>query len=278
MGGGGGALTALPDARLAAPVEALARRAEVRGVFLGGSHGRGRADAWSDIDLIAVAEPAEHAAIADAWGAALDAAITVVHRMERRGRTTLLNAIGADWLRVDLLLVPDLGGRARDLLAPLHDPLDLRQTLPETLPPATPDPGRVASVTREFLRVLGLLPVGVGRGEAVTLLVGLGHLRDLLIRLMLEECAEADRGGALHLSRLLPPARMAALAALPTPPPEPNAIVQAHLAYAETFLPLARTLHRRLGIAWPAAFEEATRRHLRHALGVTLPHDGAGGI
>ena len=260
-----------PDARLAAPLAALAGEGAVRGIFLGGSHGRGRADAFSDIDLIAVADPADHARLVDIWTRALDDTLTPVHRMERVGPTSLVNVVCDDWLRVDLLLRADLRGRARDLLLPLHDPSDLFSGLPGTLPAATPDAGRVEGIVREFLRVIGLLPVGAGRGEDVVLLTGLGHLRDLTIRLMLEDCPEADRGGALHLSRLLPPERMAALAALPTPPCERGALIAANLAHAELFLPLARELTARTGGTWPAAFEEATRRRLRDALGVELP-------
>ena len=59
MGGGGGTLIgAVSDGRLAAPVAILAGHSAVRGLFLAGSHGRGHADRWSDIDLVAVADGA----------------------------------------------------------------------------------------------------------------------------------------------------------------------------------------------------------------------------
>jgi hypothetical protein len=45
------------------------------------------------------------------------------------------------------------------------------------------------------------------------------------------------------------------------------ALVDAHIAIARAFFPLARALASRLGIAWPDEFEAATRRHLQTAFG-----------
>ena len=128
--------------------------------------------------------------------------------------------------------------RARDRLRPLLDRDGLHDRLPGTLPSARPDPKRVAFVVEEFIRVLGLLPGGLGRSELVLLTTGAGLLRDLLRDLMLETCPLLDRGGMLHLSRLLTPEQMAELEALPYPDREE--VVAAHLAIAQAFLPLAR--------------------------------------
>jgi hypothetical protein len=244
---------------------------QVEALFLAGSHGAGRADAHSDIDLVAVAA-ADHAGIATAWCGGLAALAPVVFWDQRVGRSTLVNAITQDWLRVDLLIVTpgDLGARSKDSVKVLIDRAGIYARLPGTLPPARPDPERVGRIIREFIRVLGLLPVGVGRGEDVLLVKGAGLLRDLLADLMLEDCPLPDRGGVLHPSRLLTPAQMAVLRQLPYPGPEREAVIAAHVAVAGVFFPLARAMAARVGTAWPEAFEAALRRRLTAELGLTL--------
>jgi hypothetical protein len=244
---------------------------QVAALFLGGSHGAGTADAYSDIDLVAVAA-ADHAGLAAAWRAGLERLSPVVFWDQRAGRSTLVNAITDDWLRVDLLIVTagDLGARSKAGVQVLIDRAGIYARLPDALPPARPDPERVGRIIGEFIRVLGLLPVGVGRGEDVLLVKGVGLLRDLSADLMLEDCPLPDRGGALHPSRLLTADQMEVLRHLPYPAPEREAVIAAHLAVAAVFFPLARAMAARIGTVWPDAFEAALHRRLRAELGITL--------
>jgi len=119
--------------------------------------------------------------------------------------------------------------------------------------------------------VLGLLPVVVGREEFVVAVSGAGLLRDMLIDVMLEDVAVEDRGGALHLNRLLPADRQQLLTNLPALRATRESVINAHLACASVFLPLARDLHRRCGLVCPQDFEDTTRRHLTKALSIELP-------
>jgi len=49
-------------------------------------------------------------------------------------------------------------------------------------------------------------------------------------------------------------------------------VIDAHVAYASAFLPLARDLHDRCGLIRPQEFEDATRHHhLTKALSIELP-------
>ena len=99
-------------------------------------------------------------------------------RRERPGRAGLVDLVTERWDRCDPFLAgaDDCLGqkRAHDRLRPLLDRDGLHRRLPETLPPATPDPKRVGFIVQEFIRVLGLLPVGLGRGELVRLTTGAG--------------------------------------------------------------------------------------------------------
>lgn len=260
----------------AALIAAIAARAPelpgCRALFLTGSFARGEADAVSDVDFLALAEPEHHAALATAWRAMLAAIMPVAFWAERRQPMLLLNAIGDDWLRCDLVVMHPalIAGRARNQLRALHDPDDLLATLPATLPPARADPARILATIEEFIRILGLLPVVVAREEWVSATVGTEHLRRLFTTLLLEDVTVPDRGGALHLSRLLPPADIALLASLPYPRPERVAVIDAHLATAAAFFLRARALAAREGVAWPEHFEAVTRAHLARTLGIRL--------
>ncbi len=127
-------------------------------------------------------------------------------------------------------------------------------------------------LVNEFIRVLGLASVVVGRRDYVNALSGVDQLRRMTMNLMLEDnrIHPADRGGALHMNKLMTPKQTATLAALPAVAPERNSIIEAHVELARIFLPLARGLAAEVGAEWPEAFEAATRKHLRAKLGAEI--------
>lgn len=241
----------------------------LRGLFLAGSFGRRTADAWSDVDFVGVAAPEQHRALADDWRKALEAITPIVFWQELPRGSLLLNAVSADWLRCDLILVaPDnFGKRAKDTVKPLIDRDDIYEKLPDRLPPKQPDAGAVSYLIHEFIRMLGLIPVCAGRGEYVTMVLGVGMLRGHLEALLMQNVTSADPGGILHQSKLLPPEQMRLLESLPYPGPQREALIEANFAIAREFLPRARAMAEELGVEWPTAFEAATRRRLEATLG-----------
>lgn len=194
----------------------LSQDDRVVGIWLIGSYGRGTSDQFSDVDLLVVVDPEEVEDFCDAWPGLSDEIAPTVFR-RRVGGQALFNQVTTDWLRFDVSVgTPDrLTHRTRSTVKPVYDPTGLSAGLDEPGPPKLPDPGRVESVTLEFLRVLGLLPVVIGRGEFVVGESGASLLRDMLIDVMLEDVAVEDRGGALHLNRLLPAERQQLLIDLP---------------------------------------------------------------
>ena len=115
------------------------------------------------------------------------------------------------------------------------------------------------------MRVLGLLPIILGRDEYVVGASGAALLRGLVIRLML--LATPSRGGALRLDGVLPADRLAALATLPPIEATYDSVLAVHLACARVFLPLARSL---VGEGWPVPIERALHGHLSRTLGIDL--------
>lgn len=246
---------------------ALKENPRCLGLFQSGSHATGTADAFSDIDLVCVADPAEHPALVAIFRSALEeGSALVLFRVTPQGQNCLANAVTPDWDRVDLYLQsPDLFARrpAGSVLA-LHDP-DNR--LAALQPVDRPDPRpRIAYLAEEFLRVLGLLHVAAGRGDYVTAVTGAGLLRDHLISLLRHE-AGVEQEGALHLARSLAATDMTMLYALPVAHPDRASVLAAHLALARAFVPRARALLGRHGLPWPAPLEDATRRRLARSFG-----------
>lgn len=241
----------------------------VRGLFLAGSFGRGTDDEWSDVDLIAVVPAGEESRVADHWRRALQQITPIVFFNDLNRGILVINAISEEWLRCDMSIVTmdQFGRRAKNTVRPLLDRDGIYEGLPASLPPKTPDRGTVSYLIHEFIRMLGLMPVGLGRREYVTMVLGVGMMRGHLETLLMQDVTNPDPGGILHQSKLLPPHEMQMLSALPYPGPEREALIKANFAIARQFMPRARAMATRLGIEWPEAFEAATRRRLQATLG-----------
>jgi hypothetical protein len=100
-------------------IEQVARRMadlpELRALFVGGSYGNGTADTYSDVDLIALAEPSDITALAARWRQILESIDRIVYWNELGRGPILLNAITQDWLRCDMLVMAPASftGRAK---------------------------------------------------------------------------------------------------------------------------------------------------------------------
>lgn len=257
------------DEVIKAIAHALRDDRALKGLFLAGSHGRETADRFSDIDVLGVVEAQEQADFPERWRAALETIAPLVFWREGRRGAPIINAITDGWTRIDLALVTpqEFASKSQNELRPLVDRNGLFDSLPPSVPPPPLDKARLEFLIQEFIRVLGLLPVAIGRGEVVTSIVGVGLQRDALMQLMIAEQNSPDAGGALHLSRTITAEDMATLIASPYPKPDRAAAIAAHLELARIFLPRARKLAKAYDIPWPSAFEDATRRYLTRELG-----------
>jgi len=242
----------------------------VDALLLGGSLGRGEGDAWSDVDLIVVTPPAAHAAFVEAVRAwAAQVAEPVLWRQVYPG-LPLFHAVTAGYLRYDITVTTlERVTESADRVRPLVDKVAALDRLPRSRERPPVSARAVEDVVEEFLRILGLLPVGVGRGDYAAVSAGVGLLRHQLQALMILEQRPVTPPGALALRRVLPCADLATLtglAGLSATTRETG--VAASLAVAEVFLRRARPLAASIGAAWPDALEVAVRSHLARALGV----------
>lgn len=251
--------------------QVLSRDERVLGVWLTGSYGRGTNDEFSDVDLLVVVTAHNVADFCADWPRIVGDIAPTVIRKQLPGMS-IFNQVSEDWVRFDVtVLTPDeLSRRTVSTVRPIHDPRGLSSRLAEPGTVKLPDPVRVAALTQEFFRVLGLLPVVVGREEYVVAEKGSGLVLAMLCDLMLEDATVEDRGGALHLNRLLPQDRRQTLLDLPPLTATRASAIEFHLACAKAFIPLARDLHSRCDLAWPQPLEAALRRHLLRTLSVTI--------
>ena len=254
---------------------ALRDHSAVRGLFLSGSFGNGRADAYSDIDFVLVSEDGPTDEFAGTWKAAVARTGDIVMWWDRNVRPALINAITADWTRTDVIILKpeQFAAQNQASLRPLFDHDVRYDQLPKDRPQPKASPARLFRQIEEFIRILGLLHLAAGREEYINGVAGIFHLRTKLIDLLVEETAAPDRGGALHLNRLLTEEQKELVTALPAPVAERDAMIATHLAYANAFLPRARRLAAQRGVEWPEQFEAATWAKLKEDLGVKRPYE-----
>ncbi len=257
-------------------IAALTRKGEadprVLALFLGGSLGTGKGDAFSDADMILVVAPEDHAAFvaqAQAWAEALIPLL--IWRAPYPGQP-LFTAVGEGWLRFDLTItVPGrvIGSQAR--LKALVDKAEVWKSLPPTLPPRAPSADEIEAIAVETLRILGLLYVVAGRSDWAVAVTGVGLLRNQLISLMVMDTHPQLPPGALHLKRILPAEDIEILASLPPVGPTQASILQANAVLAPLILNRARAMLERAGGTWPQALEDALRAHLKAKVDFEFP-------
>lgn len=243
----------------------------VSGVWAIGSLARGEADRWSDIDLLVAVHTERFAALAEDWQSFLAGITPTVfaQRLGADGKPTI-TAITQEWHRFDITLASDTDQRPHGYVA---KPLFIRAgaSIPFTFitTAVQVDNKRLATLINHFLRVLGLLPVIIGREEWIVGLSPVGILRDALIDLYLLENGVV-RGGAKRLNSLLTDKQRQTLEALPPLTPTQGSIIANHQAIARLFLATARRLAETYDLEYPDRFERATLDYLMRSLDLTF--------
>lgn len=255
------AMTPAQDDLLRRLTHALGQDPRVQALWLSGSLGKGEGDAWSDIDLVARVDAADVAACVADYKQPRAGLPETVLAFDVHG--VVVSSVTTGWERFDIhFAAPEQIVRM--------DASGWRPLTGEAAPAPRAAPTedaaagrRVTALVTEFLRVLGLLPVAVGRQEWIAGQQGFDLLRRMLIDLMLEENGHGRTArGAKRLNGFLTPGQRELLEAIVPPPANRDALVQANAALAHVFLARARPLAQRVGASWPEAFEAATRRHL----------------
>jgi predicted nucleotidyltransferase len=263
--------TAAQKALLDAISRVLSADARVESAWLSGSLGKGGGDEFSDVDVTVVVPEASFDAALKNYAADLAAIAPVVHTFIH-GYDRVISSVTDDWQRFDLTFLKP----AEFATMPLGEvgALFNRGTPAKSAPPLPPhktQARRIEQIVREFLRVLGLTPVAMGRGEYLAGLDGVGLLRHMIVDLMQEKNGIGPaRGSAIHVNVHLTEGQRRALEALPPLSATRDSLLAMNQALWRLFLPLAKDLAAQTGASWPTAFEEATRRHLARTLNLEI--------
>ena len=244
----------------------------VAALFLGGSLGAGKGDIYSDVDLILVAFPEHHPALtAEVRNWADDIVELVIWRPPYPG-LPLFMAVTTEWHRFDITVtVPGRVTGSKAGLKPLVDHAGVWASLPARLPPQPMPAAQLEALIEETMRILGLLPVGMGREEYAVAVTGVGLLRGNLISLMIAETEPALPPGAMGLRKVISHDDLAYLTAQPGVAATRAAVIAASIEYATQFFGRARPLAAKVGATWPDKLEAALRAHLRRELQIDLP-------
>lgn len=247
----------------------------IRALFLGGSYGNGLADEFSDIDFVLVADQGATDKIAEIWRNAVAKTGEIVLCWDRIKVPALINIITEDWTRTDVyILKPNqMDYQTQSALKPLFDHDGIYDQLAEVANKIEPNSSKFKHQVEEFIRIVGLLHLAVGRKEYINGVLGIFHLRNLLVDLLVEETDAPNRGGILHLNRLITDEQKDLITALPPAVANREAMISSHLAYAKAYLPRARVRAALLGMEWPETFEVATWAQLKKTLSIEPPYD-----
>lgn len=270
-------MKAVPDGLTPAQGQLLTRLARhldsdsrIGAAWLVGSLARGLGDRFSDVDVRAAVDGGALRAVVDEWPARVASLVELVfvRAVSSTPTGTTFAHVTSGYVRFDVTFATS---RA---LEPPRGGIPLLASSPIDTPVAEPDPPgsaaeRVRRLSEEFLRVLGLLPVVIGRREYLVGASGAALLRSMLMDLLAELAPPGYRGGAMRVERTLGPDQLEVLYALPPLTWTRESVIELHLACARRFLPLARRAYQDLGLAWPQAFEDAVRDHLHRELGLT---------
>jgi predicted nucleotidyltransferase len=263
--------TPAQQALIDAITRTLSADARIQSAWLTGSLARGAGDEFSDVDVTVIVADASFDEVLRRYRNDVSKIANVIRSQIVHDR--VLNSITETWERFDLTFVK-LSEFAVMPIASAR-PLFNRGT-PERVfapPPAHKiTDNRVLELANEFIRVIGLTPVGIGRREFFTLQDGTGLLRRMVLDLMIEAngIGPHARGGALHVNLFLSNEQRQVLESVPPVGPTRESVIAAGEALARIFLPLAKRLAADTGATWPTAFEDITRAHLARSLGMRI--------
>ncbi|HXZ86410.1 MAG TPA: hypothetical protein VEI82_13085 [Myxococcota bacterium] len=243
----------------------------VRALWVSGSLARSDADAFSDLDLVAAVADTEFDAFAGEWRSWLAAITPTVLAREIPFLRGSIYSLTPGCERLDVVVERASAAKsARSPRACVFDRDGLDAARPAPLPPAGPDPAKVAIAIEEPLRYLALTPAAFGRGELLLSQEGYGHLRRRLSEIFLEANAPLPTTGVKHWRDKLTAEQYAVLEALPWPQATREELIAAYRAVFRAICAHGRPIAEKLGVPWPSELEAAVRTHLARELGIEL--------
>jgi predicted nucleotidyltransferase len=247
----------------------------VRILWLTGSLASGTADAQSDVDLRVAVRTEDFASVGQWWQDLMNRIAPTVWKRRWPGPPdeVILSAITPDYMRFDIVIqsIADRKPRTLEAAQVLFDKDGLADQFTLTAPSSHNALAHLSYVVEEGIRLLGMLPIVVERDDVPIGMEGQLALHSLLISLLLmENGIDRMSMGKRHVAAFLNEEQRAVLAQAPILAPTMASVIESRVAYGRLFLPRARRLMEANGLAYPEAFEAATRRSLQETLGLNL--------
>jgi predicted nucleotidyltransferase len=241
-------------------VESLAGDDRVRALWLGGSVGRGDADAGSDLDLLVTVRDREPFGDARVWSM-LDAVITI----PIPGMSGCFAFTTAQGLRVDVVLETP-GDVASSPYCRRIGVLD-RDGLEPPAPTAYaegPDVAQMQATVTEFLRQSAIFPAAVvAREDWLLGRMAVINYQRMLYDLFVESNQPLPVMGVKQWSSRLTGEQRELLRSLPTPAAERDSVVTAMSAARAAIRTYGRAALESAGGVWPVEVDDAMAAYWR---------------
>jgi predicted nucleotidyltransferase len=247
--------------------DALERDSRFLALFLGGSIGRGVADAGSDLDLLVSVSDAEFDTIAVELADVLADPIDPVITLAIPGMPGTNAYTTRQGLRVDVVLerLAEVDRPAFRRRVTVFDRAGVGALIsPAEDPNSGPDPATLAAIVQEFLRQQAIFPAAFG-GRADWLLVqeGVHNAKLMLYQLFVETNQPLPAMGVKQWSSKLTPAQRTLLESLDPPAARPAAVLAAMIAVREAFRTSGREAAEAAGMGWPTEVDDAIAGYWR---------------
>ncbi len=238
-------------------------------LFLGGSIGRGVADAGSDLDLLVTVSDADFDAVAGELAGILADVVDPVITLAIPGMPGTSAFTARSGLRVDVVLerIADIDRPAFRRRVTVFDRAGVRALIsPSEDANAGPDPATLASIVQEFLRQQAIFPAAVvGRADWLLGQEGVHNAKLMLYQLFVETNQPLPAMGVKQWSSKLTSSQRLLLAE-PDPPAADRELVLAAMSSVRTaFRTSGRAAAEAAGMVWPVEIDDAVADYWRRS-------------
>lgn len=242
----------------------LERDDRILALFLGGSVGRGMADAGSDLDLLVTVADEDFERVAETLAGNLAHVIDPVIALPIPGMPGTFAYTTAQGFRLDLVLerVADVDRPAFRRRVPVFDRGGISALIsaPADLDNG-PEPAKLESILQEFHRQQAIFPAAVvARGDWLLGQEGVHGARLMLYQLFVEANQPLPAMGGKQWTRRLTQGQRRVLERLEPPTAARGPVIAAMTAVRAAFLTVGRSTAEGAGATWPAQMDAAVER------------------
>jgi predicted nucleotidyltransferase len=243
--------------------DVLERDRRILALFLGGSIGRGVADAGSDLDLLVTAADAEFDAVAAELAGILEAVVDPIVTLDIPGMPGSQAYTTRQGLRVDVVLERrcEVDRPAFRRRVTVFDRDDVRALLSPADANAGPSVDALTGIVQEFLRQQAMFPAVVARADWLLGQEGVHNARLMLYQLFVETNQPLPAMGVKQWSSKLTATQRDVLEGLPLPAAARNPVVAAMTAVRAAFRTSGRAAAEAAGLTWPTEVDDAIAAH-----------------